>query len=126
MAAMMPLLSRSVLVLALAAAGCADRSAAEADTSAPSYRADRDSCRDTAATDVNKRNAKTGLAWLSSPVRRWGQISDGVDACMAGKGYGRLRWCTEDELRGGKTTGKVVVTASGLQCSDPPASERRK
>ena len=65
---------------------------------------------------VNKQNAKTGLAWLSSPVRRWGQISDGVQSFMADKGYGRLRWCTAEELQKGAG---VVSTVAGLQCVDP-------
>ncbi|GAC1477627.1 MAG: hypothetical protein NVS2B11_00410 [Acetobacteraceae bacterium] len=121
---MTPLLSRSLLLLALASCGYAP--SATVDTAAPTYRADQESCEDSSATDVNKRNAKTGLAWLASPVRRWGQISDGMDACMADKGYGRLRWCTADELRGGTKSGAVIVTASGLQCSDPPSRERRR
>ena len=48
-----------------------------------------DACQDTAASEVNKRNAKKFFAWISSPIRRWGQISDAVEACMAGKGYRR-------------------------------------
>jgi hypothetical protein len=113
----------ALLVLGLAA--CGYEPPAQTDRSAPAYQADLNACQDTAATDVNKRNAKTGLAWFSSPLRRWGQIEDGVQACMAGKGYGRLRWCSEDELRNGARSGNVVVTAAGIRCTEPPAPERR-
>lgn len=88
------------------------------DTAAAQYETDLDKCRDDAASAVNKRNAKTGLSWFASPVTRWGQIDDGVSACMAARGYGRTRTCTAEELRTGG--GNRVVTASGLRCSDPP------
>lgn len=114
----------ALLLLALAACGYAPP--AQTDVSKPAYSADLLACRDTAATDVNARNAKTGLAWFSSPVRRWGQIEDGVQACMAGKGYGRLRWCSDEEIRTGTRAGNLVVTAGGIRCSDPPAPERRR
>ena len=99
-------------------AACGYRPTAQTDTAAPGYQADLATCRDTAASDVNKRNAKTGLAWLASPVRRWGQIGDATGACMEAKGYGQVRWCTADELRTGG--GNQVVTSTGVQCSDPP------
>lgn len=92
------------------------------DTASPAYIADRDACESASAAAVNQRNAKTGLAWFSSPVRRWSQISDATQSCMAGHGYGRLRWCTADELRDGNRQGDVVVTSSGVQCSDPPTA----
>ena len=113
---MKPLLALSVLTLA----ACGYHPPPQTNTSSPAYIADRDTCEDKAASDVNKTNAKTGLAWFSSPVRRWGQIADATQNCMAGKGYGRLRWCTADELRGGSRQGSVIVTASGVQCADPP------
>jgi hypothetical protein len=59
------------------------------DTAKPAYKTDLEACQSSAATAVNQRNAKTGPAWLLSPVRRWGQIRDEVQTCMAGKGYGR-------------------------------------
>lgn len=92
------------------------------DTASPAYVADRDACESTSATDVNQHNAKTGLAWFSSPVRRWSQISDATQSCMASRGYGRLRWCTAEELRSGDRQGNVIVTSSGVQCSDPPTA----
>jgi len=114
----------TLLLLVLAA--CGYEPLAQTDVSTPTYTADLDACQDSAAKEVNARNAKTGLAWFSSPVRRWGQIEDGVQACMAGKGYGRLRWCSEDELRTGAKSGTVVVTAAGIRCSEPPAPQRRR
>jgi len=36
---------------------------------------------------VDKRNAKTGLAWLSSPVRRPFQVRPEIRACLKAKGY---------------------------------------
>ena len=113
-------MTRALLVLALAAASCGYTPPAQVNTSAPAYRADLDSCEDTAATAVNARSVKTGLAWFSAPVRRWGQIEDATQSCMAGKGYGRVRWCTPEEAR----SGHVVATAAGLQCADPPTPQR--
>ncbi len=97
---------------------CGYRPVAQTETTAPTYQVDLSSCRKTAETDIDKRNAKTGLAWFASPVRRWGQIGDATGACMDGKGYGRVRWCTADELRTGG--GHQVVTSNGVQCSDKP------
>ncbi len=114
----------AVLIALAGLAGCGYRPVAQTNTAAPAYHTDLSACEDASATDVNKRNAKTGLAWFASPVRRWGQIGDATEACMTGKGYGRLRWCTADELRSGARAGNVVVTASGVQCSDPPQAGR--
>lgn len=58
-----------------------------ADRAAPSYQADLAACRADAAAAVDRENAKTVLAWVSSPVRRPGQVRAGVRACLAGKGY---------------------------------------
>lgn len=107
-------------VLLLALASCGYDPPPQTDVNSASYRTDRDACETAAATSVDKENAKRALVWLASPVRRWGQISDATQACMAGKGHGRLRWCTDDELKGGTRRGNVVVTASGVQCTDPP------
>ena len=117
---------RAGLWAALVVAGCGYEPPAEVDRSKPSYHADLDACEDSAAKDVSKQNAKTLRTWVTSPVRRWGQLDRATTSCMAGKGYGQVRWCTEDELRGARRTGNVVVTASGLQCTEPPAPERRR
>ena len=92
----------------------------------PRIKTDLDACQDQAATKVNETNAKTGLAWFASPVRRWSQIGGATRACMAAKGYGEVRWCTADELRRGSRQGDVIVTASGVQCVDPPSADRRR
>ncbi len=115
-----------LILLPLLAAGCGYEPPAQADRGAPTYEADLSGCKSTVASDVNKRNAKTGLAWFASPVRRWGQISEGVQTCMVSKGYGQVRWCTDDEIKSGNRSGAVVVTAAGLQCSDPPDAKRRR
>jgi len=36
---------------------------------------------------VNKRNAKHGLDWFSSPVRRPFQIREAIRSCVKSKGY---------------------------------------
>ena len=106
-----------ILATLLLTQGCGYAPPPRADTAAPQYEADLDKCRDDTATAVNKRNAKTGLAWFASPVTRWGQIGDGVSACMAARGYGRSRACTAEELR--TAGGNRVVTTAGVRCSDP-------
>ena len=114
--------TRGALAALLMLTACGYQPPPRIDTASPVYVADRDACESAAATDVNQRNAKTGLAWLSSPVRRWSQIGDATQSCMANHGYGQLRWCTADELRSGNRQGNVVVTSSGVQCSDPPSA----
>ncbi len=113
------------LALLLALAACGYEPPRQTNTSTPTYTADLDTCRDQSASEVNTTNAKTGLAWFASPVRRWSQIDDATRSCMAGKGYGQVRWCTADELRQGSRRGDMIVTASGVQCSDPPAPDHR-
>ena len=83
----------------------------------PQYEAERDACRTNAADAVDGRAAKTGLAWFASSVTRWSRIDDRTDACMARRGWGRVRSCTADELRTGG--GNRTVTAAGIRCSDP-------
>ncbi len=109
----------AVLAALLVPASCGYTPPPRTDTSSPTYQTAVDACDDAVSSAVNKRNAKTGLAWLASPVRRWSQIGDGVSACMAQKGYGRTRACTPAELRQGNRSPNLVVTASGIQCSDP-------
>lgn len=115
-------MTRLPLALLLVCTACGYNPPPRVDTANPAYLADRDACETSAAAEVNLRNAKTGLAWFSSPVRRWSQISDSTQSCMADHGYGRLRWCTADELRSGDRQGNVIVTSSGVQCSDPPSA----
>lgn len=105
---------------------CGYQAPAQTNLAAQGYQTDLAACRDAAHSSVNKQNAKRALDWFSSPVRRWGQIGDATQSCMADKGYGRVRWCTEAELRDGRRSGGMVVTSSGVQCSDPPSPERRK
>ena len=112
------------LTLLLGLAACGYRPPPATDTANPGYVAARDACQSSATTAVDRSNAKTGLAWMSSPVTRWGEIGDATSSCMDGKGFGRLRWCTPAELRSGTRPNAamsgMVVTASGVQCSDPP------
>lgn len=74
------------LTMAAALAGCAYEPPV-ADRSRPSYAADLQACQDSVPAAVNTQNAKTGLAWFSSPFRRSFQIRDGMRGCMAAKGY---------------------------------------
>ncbi len=101
---------------ALAACGSTPK---PADARLAAYQTDAEACDGSVADAVNKRNAKTGLSWFASPVRRWGQIDDGVAACMQGKGWGRTRACTAAELRAGDRSPNLTVTSSGIRCTDP-------
>ena len=83
------------------------------------YRGDAAACDSSVTEAVDKRNAKTGLAWFTSPVRRWGQLDDGQSACMAAKGWGRTRACTAEELRAGNRARNLSVTSNGIRCTDP-------
>ena len=77
-----------VLLGVLAVAGCSGyEPRVETDRSAPKYQADLASCQQSSVDAVNKRNAKTGLAWFSSPVRRPFQIREAIRDCVRGKGY---------------------------------------
>jgi len=101
----------------LAACGSTPRPPGDARTEA--YRTDYDACTSAVPGAVNKHNAKTGLDWFTSPVRRWGQIDDGMSACMAAKGWGRSRACTAEELRAGSAARNLTVGRSGIACTDP-------
>lgn len=92
----------------------------QVDATSGAYRADLAACRQSSEQAVNQDNARRALRWVASSVTRWGQIGDATGSCMAGKGYGRLRWCTDEELAQARRTGTAVVTASGVQCSEPP------
>lgn len=84
---------------------------------APRYEADLDACHANAATAVDARNAKTGLAWFAGPFTRWSRIDDRTAACMGRRGFGMVRSCTAEELRTGG--GNRTVTVAGIRCSDP-------
>ena len=120
----MAFMLRSLLLIsALLVAGCGYSPPGRTDTQAPGYKADLAACEAATPSAVNARNAKTGLAWFASPVTRWSQIGEGMNACMADKGWGRVRACTAEELRQGNRPGplpsSLVVTARGVQCADP-------
>lgn len=115
-----------LLIAALAVSGCGYEPPPETNTASPAYGSDLKTCKSTAGETVAKQNVKRFPTWVFSPVTRWGQADTAVQTCMASKGYGRLRWCTPDELRGGTKTGGVIVTSSGVQCSDPPAPDHRR
>ncbi len=77
-----------VLLGVLAVAGCSGyEPRAETDRAAPKYQADLAACQQSSVDAVNKRNAKTGLAWISSPVRRPFQIREAIRSCVREKGY---------------------------------------
>ena len=77
-----------ILLGVLAVAGCAGyEPRVETDRSAPKYQADLAACQQSSVDAVNKRNAKTGLAWFSSPVRRPFQIREAIRSCVREKGY---------------------------------------
>ena len=109
------------LLLASAAllAACAGRPATQVEAASPLYQADVAACRESVPAAVDKQNAKTGLAWIVSPVRRWSQVDEGVDRCMTAKGWGHVRACTSIELRQGNRDPHLVVTADGVRCVDP-------
>lgn len=81
-------MKRLVLLSVLAVAGCYSYEPRVAtDRAAPAYQADLAACQEESVDAVNKRNAKTGLDWFSSPVRRPFQIRAAIRACVAKKGY---------------------------------------
>lgn len=59
----------------------------DTDRTAPKYQADLAACQETSVDAVNKRNAKSGLDWFSSPVRRPFQIREAIRSCVRAKGY---------------------------------------
>ncbi len=99
--------------------GCGYTPPPSTDTAAPAYKTDYAACDASVPDAVNKRNAKTGHAWFASPITRWSMLDNGMNECMAGKGWGQLRACTADELKAGNRNGPLVVTARNGQCRDP-------
>ena len=80
---------RMVILLALlAAAGCSSyEPRVGTDRTAPKYQSDLAACQANSADTVDKRNAKRGLDWFSSPVRRPFQIREAIRSCVKSKGY---------------------------------------
>ncbi len=77
-----------VLLGMLAVTGCYNYEPwVETDRAAPKYQADLAACQETSVDAVNKRNAKSGLDWFSSPVRRPFQIREAIRSCVKAKGY---------------------------------------
>jgi len=77
-----------VLLGLLAVTGCYSyEPRVETDRAAPKYQADLAACQETSVDAVNKRNAKSGLDWFSSPMRRPFQIRAAIRSCIRGKGY---------------------------------------
>lgn len=77
-----------VLLGMLAVTGCYSyEPRVETDRAVPKYRADLAACQETSVDAVNKRNAKSGLDWFSSPVRRPFQIREAIRSCVKAKGY---------------------------------------
>ena len=105
------------LVAALVVSGCGYTPPGGTNTQSTAYRADLEACDASVPDAVDKRNAKTGLAWFGGPATRWGQIDVAMNACMGAKGWGQIRACTADELRTGAPT--RVVTRQGVRCADP-------
>ena len=59
----------------------------DTDRASPKYQAALAACQETSVGAVNKRNAKSGLDWFSSPVRRPFQIREAIRSCVRAKGY---------------------------------------
>ena len=77
-----------ILLGVLAVAGCSSyEPRVGTDRAAPKYQADLAACQDSSVAAVNKRNAKRGLDWFSSPVRRPFQIREAIRSCVKAKGY---------------------------------------
>jgi hypothetical protein len=108
-----------ILVVAATVVACGYSPPAGTGTDTPKYQSDRDACNASVTAAVSKQSAKRAIPWLISPVTRWSRIEEGMNACMAAKGWGHARACTADELRAGNRNGGLLVTRTGVQCSDP-------
>ena len=108
-----------LLTLALATTGCGYTPPPRTDTASAAFKADLEVCDSSVPDAVGKQAAKRAYTWAASAVTRWSRIEDGMNACMADKGWGRVRACSETELRQGNRAGGLVVTAAGIRCSDP-------
>ncbi len=76
-----------LLAGALGATGCVSSYAPGVQGAGPAYQADLAACQEQSTTAVNKRNAKTGLAWMASPVRAPFQVRPAIRECLKAKGY---------------------------------------
>jgi hypothetical protein len=77
-----------ILYSALAVAGCSGyEPRVDTDRTAAKYQSDLATCQESSADAVDKRNAKTGMDWFSSPVRRPFQIREAIRTCVRAKGY---------------------------------------
>ena len=74
---------------ALAVAGCVSSYAptVQGADAAPGYQKDLAACQEESTAALDKRNAKTGLAWFASPVRNPFQVRPMIRSCLRGKGY---------------------------------------
>lgn len=77
----------SALLLAAALSACALDPNVIVERDLTAYRADLAACRASVGEDIDRENAKTGPAWVSSPVRRPFQVRAGVRDCLGAKGY---------------------------------------
>jgi hypothetical protein len=76
-----------LFVATLALAACASDPAVVGDRSAPKFRDDLKSCRQSSGKEVSLQDAKTFPGWLASPFTSGGEMRRAVRACMVGKGY---------------------------------------
>jgi hypothetical protein len=77
-----------ILFSVFAVAGCSGyEPRVETDRTAPKYQADLAACQESSVAAVDKHNAKQGLDWFSSPVRRPFQIREAIRSCVKSKGY---------------------------------------
>ena len=114
------------LALLFPLAACGYAPPPQTDTASAPYQTAFDACSASVPDAVDRHNAKTGLAWMAGGITRWSAIDTGMNACMAGKGWGHLRPCTPDELHHGNTTPGLTVTAAGIRCSAPPTTAANK
>ena len=82
---------RHMVVLAgmLAVAGCVSNYAPplQGAQTGPAYQTDLAACQEQSTAAVDKRNAKTGLAWFASPFRQPFQVRPEIRSCLKAKGY---------------------------------------
>ena len=77
-----------ILFSVLAVTGCYRyEPRVNADRAAPQYQSDLAACQESSVDAVNKHNAKRGLDWFGSPVRRPFQIREAIRSCVKAKGY---------------------------------------